>query len=114
MMQQPVLEYGREPRGGTVVHLARLALAAANFVFRTGSRAGAIAQVCAWFAWISLPRSPANVAHVFWRQEALAATAFSLLWLASAGNGKRRQPAMFLTANGLGCAFAQLLPILNS
>jgi hypothetical protein len=112
-MQQQVLDYGRPSQGEAFARAARPVLRAAVFLFRTGSRGGAIAQVCIWFVWISVPRSPANVAQVFWRREALAATLFSLLWLLCVGRGERLQPALFLIANGLGCAIIHLLPILN-
>ncbi len=112
-MQQQVLDYGTASQGEAFARAVRRLLKAATLLSRIGARGGALGQVCIWFVWSSLARPPANVALVFWRREALAATLISLLWLLCAGKGERRQPALFLAANGVGCAFTHLWPILN-
>lgn len=113
-MQQQVLEYHRPLRRERFGRISRSVAGAACSVFRTGSRAGAIAQVCIAVACNVSPRGEAaSIAMIFWFREALIATAFALLWALCPRNERRRHAVAFLVANALGLAFTALMPRLN-
>ena len=113
-MRQPVLDYHQPSQKEAIDRATRRGMRVAAFLFRTGARGGAVAQVCTVFIFGMLARSPANVALIFWRREALDVTVMSALWLLFPGQTSRWQPALFLALNGFGCAIAMLLPVLNS
>ena len=114
VMQQQVLDYHKPLPGEAFARVGGPVIRATCAVLRTGSRAGAIGQLCIAFAvFVLLSREPMNVGIHFWRKEAMIATAISLLWVACPSNSRRRQAAIFLLVNALGWGFSLLLPTLN-
>jgi hypothetical protein len=65
--------------------------------------------------WGILAREQAGIATIFWRREAMVATALSLLWVAwPSGDARRRQALGFLVVNAAGWGMAVLTPVLVS
>lgn len=94
--------------------VSRSVIRAACAVLRTGSRAGAGGQLCIAVAvFVILSHDPKNVGILFWRQEAMIATAVSLVWAACPSNGIRWQAVAFIVVNALGWGLSQLMPTLN-
>jgi hypothetical protein len=113
-MQQQVLDYHKPLPGEAIARVGGPVLQVACAVLRTGSRAGAIGQLCIAFSvFVMLSREPMNVGIHFWRKEAMIAAGFSLLWVACPWNERRRQAVAFLVVNALGWGFSLLLPTLN-
>jgi hypothetical protein len=114
VMPQQILDYHKPLPREAAAQIGASANRAACAILRIASRAGAIGQVCIAFAALALlTRDPRTVAMIFWRQEAMIATAAALFWVACASNNERRQAVAFLAANVFGWGVSLLLPILN-